>query len=84
MKKKDQIVKRVETLTKEELEQIVESIQGWLWVHDAPADAPKNLKNCEVWNPEGQPEDKGRFLDDVMSMMAGYGLKPTKIVKFEG
>lgn len=84
MRKKESIVKRVTQLSREELESIVESIQGWLWVGDPPSDAPKSLKNCEVWNPEAQPEDRGQFLNNVMGIMVSYGLKPTKISKFEG
>lgn len=83
MKKKESIVKRVSELSKEELEQIVESIQGWLWVAEAPADAPKNLKNCEVWDPDYQV-NPSTLIRNVRDVMTGYGLKPTKVVKFEG
>lgn len=83
MRKKEQIVKRVSELSKEELEQIVESIQGWLWVGDPPADVAKSLKNCEVWNPDNTI-DCPVLYKNVRDIMTGYGLKPTKIIKFEG
>lgn len=85
MRKKESIVKRVTELSREELESIVESIQGWMFVDLNPPDGPKNFNNCEVWNPEKDVNSEAAFhLKNVREILISYGLKPTKIGKFEG
>lgn len=83
MKKKEKSFKRVVDLSREELESIVESIQGWLWVGEAPEDAPKVLKNCEVWNPDMKYDPK-TVMKNIVDIMKSYKLRPDKVVKFDG